>query len=222
MARRVPSPSPVNSQVPPTRRSKRQCVFFMPCGPNHSANCSGSVQAANTRAGAASKVWRHDQRAVVRNGACDHRSFPSIGAFRCRALEIGFELVELLLPEAAIFLDPVGGGAQALAAQFAAPPLRLGVTLDQAGIGQHFQMPRHRRQRHVERLGDLAHRGRARGEPARMARRVGSASAEKVWESVSIFNILVKYKNTPRQVITRDVIAGSRLEPYESAPHVRS
>jgi hypothetical protein len=57
---------------------------------------------------------------------------------------------------------------------------------------------------------------------ARMARRVGSASAEKVWESASIFNILVKYKPTPRQVITRDVIAGSRPEPYESAPHVRS
>ena len=42
------------------------------------------------------------------------------------ALEIGLELVELLLPETAVLLDPVGGGPQALAAQLAAPPLRLG------------------------------------------------------------------------------------------------
>src|SRR5260370_21077497 len=72
------------------------------------------------------------------------------GWFRCGPLQEGVELVELLLPEAAIELDPIRRRPKTLAAQLAAPPLGLGVSLDQAGVGQYLEMPRHRRHRHVE------------------------------------------------------------------------
>src|SRR5262245_4630736 len=99
-------------------------------------NCMGSFQAANTRAGSASKVWT---RLSVRSSRETLAGMALLPGRRRGAPEIGLELVELLLPEAAVFLDPVGGGAQPFTAQFAAPPLRLGVPLDQAGGGQHLE-----------------------------------------------------------------------------------
>src|SRR5262249_1092358 len=147
------SPSPISRHTPPTLASRSHNTVFMPAGPNHWPNCSGSVQAANTRSGVASNVRVMRRMRPLADSAM---TFPLLCGLRLRrssALQERIQSVERLLPEAAVELDPVGGGAKSLAAQLAAPPLRFGVAFDQAGIGQHAQMPRHCRQRHIERLG---------------------------------------------------------------------
>src|SRR6188472_1439000 len=93
----------------------------------HWMNWVSSAQASNTRSRGASKT--RTRRRVLSSSTADTafllRWFRS-GWFRNCTSEEGVELVELLLPEAAIELDPVGGFAHALATQGAAAPLRLG------------------------------------------------------------------------------------------------
>src|SRR5262245_60313897 len=120
-------------------------------------NWSSRTQASKTRSRGALKT--RTRRRVLSSRTAATTFLLGWLWLRRSAREERIESVERFLPEAAVELDPVGGGAQPLAAQRAAAPLGLGTALDQASLGQHLQMPRHRRQRHLERLGQLAHRG---------------------------------------------------------------
>src|SRR5690242_16180148 len=118
---------------------------------------SCTTQASNTRSRGALKT--RTMRRVLSSRAADTALLPGWFRFRGvrrrrarwrgRARQERIEAIELRLPEAAVELDPVGGGAQALAAQRTPTPLRLCAALDQAGLRQHLEMTRHRRQRHV-------------------------------------------------------------------------
>src|SRR5690348_9979426 len=114
---------------------------------------SCTIQASNTRSRGALKT--RTMRRVLSSRAADTALLPGglrRGWFRgvrfrsirrCLRLrggprQEGVESVERFLPEAAVELDPVGGCAQALAAQRATAPLRLRAALDQAGLRQHL------------------------------------------------------------------------------------
>src|SRR5215831_4662851 len=99
--------------------------------------------------------------------------------------EIDVHLVETSGPETAIARQPVVDGLERPGLQPTGPPLRLAPARDEACGLQHLQMPRHRRQADVEGLRDLVHSRLPLASRARIARRVGSASAERVTERVS-------------------------------------
>src|SRR6185503_8644708 len=102
--------SPTSPQAPPTRASIPQLTVFTPTGPNHWPNCSASVHAANTRSGVASKVrvMRRIRLPKESATALPPGRLGRFGRLGSRPLEEGVEPVELLLPELAIELDPVG------------------------------------------------------------------------------------------------------------------
>src|SRR5882724_1304902 len=78
--------------------------------------------------------------------------------------EVALQLVEALLPVAAVVFDPVGDVFQRIGLQPARTPLRLAAALDEPGALEHLQVLGDGGQAHVEGLGDLHHRGLARGE----------------------------------------------------------
>jgi hypothetical protein len=87
-------------------------------------------------------------------------------------LEVVFEAVKALFPELAVFVDPSGSLAERIGFEFAGTPLGFATAGDEC----------------LETAGMLISKGSAssvteaspRARRARMARRVGSASAEKV------------------------------------------
>src|SRR5215831_14734908 len=79
-------------------------------------------------------------------------------------LEVAVQPAEALLPMLPVELDPVGHALQRVRLQPAGAPLRLAAALDQPGALEHLQVLGHGGEAHIEGLGDLEHRGLARGE----------------------------------------------------------
>src|SRR5262245_32333315 len=79
-------------------------------------------------------------------------------------LEVPAQLVQALLPEAPVELDPVGDALTRARLQAASAPLRLAAALDQPRALEHLEVLGHRGQADVEGLRDLEHRGFARSE----------------------------------------------------------
>src|SRR5262245_36581070 len=79
-------------------------------------------------------------------------------------LEVAAQLVQALLPEAPVELDPVGDALERAGLQAAGAPLRFAAALDQARALEHLEVLGHRRQAHVEGLRDVEHRRFAGGE----------------------------------------------------------
>src|SRR6185437_15531456 len=73
--------------------------------------------------------------------------------------------LETAFPEAAIEGEPLRGLADRRGIEAAAAMLAVAAALDEPGALEHTQMPRDRRQRDGEGLGQLPHRRLARGEP---------------------------------------------------------
>src|SRR5262245_46835583 len=57
-----------------------------------------------------------------------------------KILQIVVEAVETFVPEAAVVLDPVGGGLEGAGLEPARPPLGLAAASDQAGAFEHFEV----------------------------------------------------------------------------------
>jgi hypothetical protein len=88
------------------------------------------------------------------------------------------EIIQSLLPEAPVAVDPLRRFTQGTGAKPADAPLCVDAPLDQAGTLQHPQMARHRRQRDIERLGESADRRFTPRESRqdRASRRIGERS----------------------------------------------
>jgi len=85
------------------------------------------------------------------------------------------QIVQPFSPEASVMVDPVRGDPQRRGPQPAHAPLRVDASFDQASALEHPQVARHRRQRDVERLGEIADCSLAACEPRqyRAPRRIG-------------------------------------------------
>src|SRR4051812_25219324 len=119
-------------------------------GPNHRANCTGSVQARKTTSRGASKT-----RVMVSRGSF----FTALAFIRfllvLQLAKVFVEPIEALFPELAIVADPVRHFLERAGVETAGAPLRVASAGDQPGALEHFQVLRDRRQAHVERLGQL-------------------------------------------------------------------
>src|SRR5208283_5466213 len=87
----------------------------------------------------------------------------------CRILllqlaQIVLEAIEALLPEPSVVVEPIRCVLERRWREPARPPLRFAAALDQTGALQNFQMLGNGRHAHRERLGQLRHRGLARGQ----------------------------------------------------------
>src|SRR6266704_2818981 len=94
---------------------------------------------------------------------------------RLQPAQIGVETIEALVPEAAIVLEPLGDVLERGAFETAGPPLRRAAARDQPGALQHLEMLGDGGTAHRERLGELADRALALGQPGEdgAPRRVG-------------------------------------------------
>src|SRR3954467_7805494 len=147
-------------KAPPGRRSISQAASFSPVASHHCASCSGSVQAANTRAGGASRsrtkriVWVASSMAKP----ADAVSVESISlVLRLVAGEMSLEIVEPSFPQDAERLGPFGDGLDRLGPQAARAALRVTPLLDQPGALEHAQMLGNGRLREPERCSQFAY-----------------------------------------------------------------
>src|SRR5919197_6009639 len=104
--------------------------------PNHALTFAGSTQASNTSAGAASIV-----RDTVRSNSFV-AALVVVGILLLLAfesLQIGVQPLEPLLPEAAIVLEPAGGGGEGLGVEPAARQAALARAAHQAGPLQNAE-----------------------------------------------------------------------------------
>ena len=85
-------------------------------------------------------------------------------------------MIETFGPEFLITVEPFIGFVHRLRAQFAGDDAAFLVAGDEAGLGEHVEMLHHRRQRHRQRRGKLAHRQArllAQARDQRPPRRIG-------------------------------------------------
>lgn len=90
------------------------------------------------------------------------------------------EPIEPVSRDLPVPLDPLGRGLQWCRFETAGPPLCLAAPGDQPGPFEHFEVLGDRLEADGERLGQLIDRRLALANRARIARRVGSASAANV------------------------------------------
>ena len=74
-------------------------------------------------------------------------------------LQVFVESIETFFPEFAVVLHPAGHFSQRAGVEPAGTPLRVAAARDEPGPLQHLEVLRHRGEAHVERLGQLRHRG---------------------------------------------------------------
>src|SRR5215218_7893217 len=159
---------------PPTRKSSSRCASE---STYQRALASRSAQAAKARSGGASYLrsttsWRAPP--IVRSSPATFRFVVAFG-------EVLTKAVEATLPARAPCADPSLRGPQRRRLDAAGPyaPNLLGA--DEAAHLQHLNVLYHRRQRHRQRLGELAHRGRSAAQalddqhPAGIGQRVKDA-----------------------------------------------
>src|SRR6476469_1075534 len=82
-----------------------------------------------------------------------------------QSTDVVFEAIEPGVPELPVLVEPLRGVFEGARFEAARPPLRVAPASDEAGVLQHFQMFRYRRQSHLERSGDLVDGGLARRQP---------------------------------------------------------
>ena len=122
------------------------------------------------------------------------------------------EGIELRFPETPVVIDPICRFAQWPRAQPANAPLRIDPPLNQPCALEHIQVARNRRQRDVERFGEIADGGVAAGKARqyRAARRIGKRSEDAIElpcgagvgrsshggdDTPDVFNRQVKYRS---------------------------
>src|SRR5947207_7841478 len=90
--------------------------------------------------------------------------------------------VELLFPEAAVFIEPPLRRDERISAETAVGDASFLGTLDQSGVFEYAQVSRNRRCGHIERLAEIADRALAAGEPFdhRSPRRVGKRGKHRI------------------------------------------
>src|SRR5438034_2015438 len=170
---------------PPGRRSISQTGAVKSFGGNHWAICFGSVHALYTSSRGALNT-----RVVVkvRSAGAATELLLSLTAIlplvlSLQLLQIALQAIEALLPETPVALHPVVDVLERTRVEPAGPPLGLATARDQPGVLEDLKVFRDGRKGHVERLGDLGHRGltfreaREDGAPRRIGER-GECRAE--------------------------------------------
>src|ERR1044071_1013769 len=144
-------------QTPPGRKSKECVVVEKPSGPHHCARCLGSVKAANTSSRGASNT----RRPMIARGSVSKSMLFFAATLRLlgfclghavglQRLEVVVEPVEPLLPQPAVFLQPIVGLLERVDLDLAGTHLRVAAARDQTGALEHFEV--------------LGHGGQADGE----------------------------------------------------------
>src|SRR6185437_5944484 len=133
-------------QTPPGRKSKECVVVVKPSGPHHCARCFASVKAANTSSRGASNTRLP---MIERGSLARSMLFPAatflllrfglVRAARLQRLEIIVEPVEPLLPQAAVFLQPVVGFFECGRLDLAGPHLGVAAARNQARTFEHLE-----------------------------------------------------------------------------------
>src|SRR5579864_2280976 len=110
-------------QTPPARNSWELVVVRNPVGPHHCARCFGSVHACQTRSRGASST----RVPVIAIGSARSMLFLALtrALLGLQDLEIIIEAIEPLLPEPAIFRQPVVNRLERGRLDSTRPPLRL-------------------------------------------------------------------------------------------------
>src|ERR1700688_779031 len=144
-------------QTPPARKSCELVVVVKPFGPHHCARCFGSVKAENPRSrGASSTRVPTMQSGSLRSMLFLSATFLLLGLQR---LQIIVETIEPLLPEPAIFVEPVVRLLERGRFDLARPHLRIAGARDQPGALKHLEMLGDGGQTHLEWRGQFRHRG---------------------------------------------------------------
>src|SRR5579883_2957618 len=152
-------------QTPPGRKSKLDVVVVNPFGPHHCAKCRASVHTENTSSRGAS----NSRMPMMERGSLSRSRLFLAAMFRIlclrgfglELLQVGVQAIEALVEKAAVKSEPLVDLLEGARLDPAGPPLRLTAARDQAGTLQHFQVLRHGREAHGERLRQLGHRGLA-------------------------------------------------------------
>src|SRR2546423_135815 len=124
-----------------------------PCGPNHCATSSGSVQARKTTSRGASKTR---VMTTCWSAVCTAGESGMSGSF-LDFPEGCVEAADARLPGRATRLQPVRGLRERLGLQPAEAELRRAIACDEPGALQHLQVPGDGRQGHGKRLGELVY-----------------------------------------------------------------
>src|SRR5258705_238185 len=133
-------------------------MISTPFGPNHFCSSFGSAHAFQT-------TWRgasNTREITNSSGLLISLLAFSAGIFLLLFLQFAQVLVkaiEAVFPEPAVVIEPVGDFFQACGLDAAGAPLRIAAAGDEPRVLENFQMLRDRRQAHLERLGQLRHRG---------------------------------------------------------------
>lgn len=112
-------------------------------------------------------------------------------------------MIETIGPKTLIAIEPIVGLLHRLGAQGAGDDAAALLAGDEAGVGQDVEMFHHRRQRHGERLGELAHRDAfafAELREQRAPRGVGKGREGAVEGGGRIVNHMVKCIRAQRGV----------------------
>src|SRR5882724_341084 len=157
--------------APPGLRSIVQKGVVKPCGPHQRTSRSGSVHALKTSArGASNTRVMTSSRCAVSPAAlllvtvsCAVMSLAVMSPpVRLLLAQIVLQAIQVLLPETAIVLEPIGGVLERTRLQLAGPPLRLATAGDQPGALQHLQVLGDGGKAHREGLRQLRDRRLAR------------------------------------------------------------
>src|SRR6185312_2347240 len=112
------------------------------------------------------------------------------------------EAVEALGPEALVEAQPIRGFGETVGAQPAAAERAVALAIDEPRPLEHLEMPRNRRQRDAEGLGELAHRRLPGREPRQNGapRRIGEGGKGLVEDSCHLTTSLINkdVKSSPR------------------------
>ena len=113
--------------------------------------------------------------------------------FGLELFEQHIEALVVLFEELAITFDPIDRLVQSPRFEFAWTPLRIDVRRDETGTLEHLEMLGYGRLAHLERLGELGHRGLAPRQPRQdsAARGVGQCGEDQVEAFRSFHNRLV-------------------------------
>src|SRR5262249_18779193 len=152
-----------NRQTPPTRKSWEWVVVVKPFGPHHFAKCFGLVNAAKSNSGGASNMRvPMIERASLSRSILFSSAMSGLPlvlfSFGLQCPEVVIEPVETLLPETAVFFEPVVRFLERARIDAAGPHLGVAAARDQACTLEHFEMLGNGGKAHLERFGELEHR----------------------------------------------------------------
>src|SRR5215470_11426702 len=138
-------------RVPPTRTSIFATGIVAPSGPYQALKCSGSVHICQTRASGAStmrSIWTASVELLSVTAVACPSPLPEL-------FEVVVHPVEAGLPDGPVAFSPTRDLLQWCRVQGARPVLGSLAPHHQPGPFQHLDVFRDRRERHLERLGEL-------------------------------------------------------------------